>query len=108
MARWVKALGLGLVLWTAGIAVAAVLVSIGGGCGEVAASDFDVCELNRNSTVSGLVMIWFIVALPLGAVFLVFRARRGRCRICHDELGATERRVCSRCAARLIETAQPR
>jgi hypothetical protein len=108
MARWVKLLGWVLVLWTVGIALAAVLVGLDGGCGDVAASDLDVCELNRNSTVSGLAMIWFIVALPLGTVFLVFRARRGRCRICRDELGASDRRVCRRCAARLIETAQPR
>jgi hypothetical protein len=108
MARWVKVVGIGLALWTVGIAVAAVLVSAGGGCGDVAPSDFHVCELDRNSTVSGLVMLWFIVALPLGALFLLFRSRRGRCRICGDELGTADRRVCRRCATRLIERAEPR
>ena len=107
MARWVKALGWALVLWTIGIVAVALIFGAGGDCGEVAASDFDVCELNRNSTVSGLAMIWFIVALPAGAVFLVFRGRRRHCRICRDELGAGDRRVCRRCAVRLIETAQP-
>lgn len=108
MARWVKALGWAVVLWTVAIAAVAVIVSASGGCGDVAAPDFHVCELNRDSTVSGLAMIWFIVVLPLGAAFLVFRGRRARCRICGDELGAADRRVCRRCATRLIESAQPR
>ena len=108
MSRWVKALGWGMVLWTVAIAVVALVVGSGGDCGDAAAADFHVCELNRHSTVSGLAMIWFIFALPMGAAFLVFRGRRQKCRICRDELGAADRRVCRRCATRLIETAQPR
>ena len=107
MARWVKLLGWALVLWTAAIAIAAAVVAIGGDCGGVAESDFHVCELDRNSTVSGLAMLWFIVALPLGAVWLIFRGRRARCRICGDELGVADRRICRRCAKRLVETAEP-
>ena len=108
MARWVKALGWAVVLWTVAIAVIALIVGSGGGCGDAAAADFHVCELNRHSTVSGLAMIWFIVALPMGAAFLVFHGRRQKCRICRDELGVADRRLCRRCATRLIETAQPR
>ena len=107
MARWVKAIGWAAVLWTLGLAIAAVVVGLGD-CAGVAPDDFHVCELNRNSTVSGFAMLWFIGVLPLAVVWLLFRGRRARCRICRQELGATDRRVCRRCASRLIETAQPR
>ena len=108
MARWVKALGWAAILWTVAIAVAAALVGITGGCGDVAAADLHVCELNRDSTISGLVMVWFLGFLPLAVLWLLFRGRRQRCRICGQELGARDRRVCRRCATRLIETAQTR
>jgi hypothetical protein len=108
MPRWVKVLGWTVIAWTLAMAIAIAVVELTGGCGDVAAADFHVCELDRGSTTSGLVMIWFIVALPLAALWLLGRARRARCRICGDELGAADRRVCHRCAARLIETAEPR
>ena len=108
MPRWVKALGWTAVAWTAALAIAIAVVGLTAGCGDVAVADFHVCELNRGSTISGLVMIWFIVFLPLAVLWLLGRSRRARCRICGDELWANERRVCRRCAGRLIETAEPR
>jgi hypothetical protein len=108
MARVVRAVGWMIFLWTAGIAVAAIVVALTGDCSGVAEADFHVCELNRNSNVSSLVMVWFIGALPLGIVWLLLRGRRGRCRVCGQELGAADRRICRRCATRMVETAQPR
>jgi hypothetical protein len=108
MPRWVRVIGWSAVVWTLAIAAAAAVVALTGDCADVAADDFHVCELDRSSTVSGLVLLWFIVFLPLAVVWVLGRTRRARCRICGDELGATDRRVCRRCAARLIETAEPR
>ena len=108
MARLAKGIGWAAVLWTLGLAVAALVVGLGGDCSDVAAADFHVCELNRNSNVSSLAMIWFIGALPMAVLWLLLRGRHGRCRICGQELGAADRRICRRCASRLVETAQPR
>ena len=105
MPRWAKMVGWAMMIWTIAIAIAAAVVAIAGGCGDVAPSDFHICELNRGSTISGLVMLWFIVALPMTVVWVLARARRRRCRICGDELGHGERRVCHRCGVRLIESA---
>ena len=108
MPGWVKALGWTAIVWTAALGIAIALVGLTANCGDAAAADFHVCELDRGSTISGLVMIWFIVFLPLAVLWLLGRVRRARCRICGDELGAADRRVCHRCATRLIETADPR
>lgn len=108
MARWVKALGWAAILWTVALAVTALIVALTGDCSDVAAADFDVCELGRHSTISGLALVWFIGALPLAIAWLLFRGRRRRCRICDEELGAADRRLCRRCATRLIESAEPR
>jgi hypothetical protein len=104
MPRWAKALGWGTVAWTAAITVAAIAFSLTGGCEDVRPADVHVCELDRDSTVSGLAVVWFIGFLPAATVWLLARARRERCRVCGEELGAAERRVCRRCGARLIET----
>jgi hypothetical protein len=108
MARLVKLLGWGTVLWTIGLAIAAAVVGITADCADVATADFHVCELDRDSTISGLAFIWFLGVLPVAILWLLSRGRRRRCRICADELGATDRRVCRRCATRLVETAEPR
>jgi hypothetical protein len=105
MPRWARVVGWSLLAWSAAMAIAVAVLSLTGGCGDVAASDFHVCELDHDSTVSGLVMVWFIVALPLAVVWVLARARRRRCRICGDELGVADRRICRRCGVRLIETA---
>jgi hypothetical protein len=106
MPRWVKALGWAALLWTVALAGIAAVVGLSGECADVAASDFHFCELGRDSTISGIVLVWFIGVLPMAIVWLLARARRARCRICGDELGAADRRVCRRCATRLIETAE--
>lgn len=108
MPRWVKALGWAAIAWTAALAVAAGVAAITASCGDVAPSDLHVCELDRDSTISGIALVWFLGAFPLATLWLLGRARRARCRICGDELGAADRRVCRRCASRLIETAEPR
>jgi hypothetical protein len=108
MARWVKAIGWAAVLWTVALALAALIVAITGDCSDVATADFHVCELGRNSTISGLALVWFLGVLPLAIVWLLFRARGRRCRICGQELGARDRSICRRCTTRLIETAEPR
>ena len=105
MARWVKAIGWAAVLWTAALAVAIAIVGLGGDCAGVAPADLHVCELGRESTISGLVLVWFIGVLPPALVWLLAHGRRERCRICGDELGGSEHRLCRRCGARLIETA---
>jgi hypothetical protein len=105
MARWAKAVGWAAVAWTVAIAVAAAVVSLTGGCGDVRAADLHLCELDRDSKVSGLALLWFIGFLPAATVWLLARARRAQCRICGDDLDPAERRVCRRCGARMIETA---
>jgi hypothetical protein len=105
MARWAKAVGWAALVWTAAIAVAAGIVALTAGCGDAGPADVHVCELDRDSTVSGLAVAWFLGFMPAATIWLLARARRPRCRICGDELAAAEHRVCRRCGARLIETA---
>jgi hypothetical protein len=105
MRRWAKALGWAAVVWTVAVAVAIAIISLTGGCGDVDPADAYVCELDRDSTVSGLAVLWFIGFLPAAALWLLARARRERCRICGDELSPSEHRVCRRCGVRLIGTA---
>ncbi len=105
MPRWAKAVGWAAVVWTAAIAAAAAVVGLTAGCGDVGPADVHVCELDRDSTVSGLAVVWFIGFLPAGTIWLLARARRPRCRVCGEELASAEYRVCRRCGARLIETA---
>ena len=108
MPRWVKVLGWMAIAWSVTLAIAIAAVGLTAGCGDVAPTDFHVCELDRGSTISGLALIWFMGFLPLAVLWLLGRSRRARCRICGDELGAADRGVCRRCAARLIQTAEPR
>ena len=105
MARWGKAVGWAAIVWTLAIALAAAVVGLTGGCADVRPADVHVCELDRDSTLSGLAVVWFLGFLPAAAVWLLARARRERCRICGDELAPAEHRVCRRCGARLIEGA---
>jgi hypothetical protein len=105
VALWAKAVGWAAVVWTAGIAVAAAVVAITAGCAEVSSANVHVCELDRDSTVSGLVLVWFIGFLPLATLWVLARTRRPQCRICGEELASSEHRVCRRCGARLIESA---
>jgi hypothetical protein len=105
MTRWAKAVGWAALVWTAAIAVAVAVVSLTAGCADVSPADVHVCELDRDSTVSGLAVVWFIGFLPAATIWLLGRARRERCRVCGDELPPAEHRVCARCGARLIETA---
>lgn len=106
MPRLAKSVGWAAVAWTAAIAVAAAVVGLTGGCADVSPADVHVCELDRDSTVSGLALIWFIGFLPAATIWLLARARRQRCRICGGELAPAEDRVCRRCGTRLIETAR--
>jgi rRNA maturation endonuclease Nob1 len=105
MPRWAKVIGWAALVWSAGIAVAMAVVSLTGGCADVKPADVHLCELERDSTVSSLALVWFIGFLPAATVWLLARARRTRCRICGDELRRAEHRLCRRCGARLIETA---
>jgi hypothetical protein len=105
MARWSKAVGWAAIAWTAAIALAIAVVLLTGGCGDVSAPDRYVCELDRDSTVSGLTVVWFMGFLPAATIWLLARARRPRCRICGDELGGAQQGVCRRCGARLVGSA---
>lgn len=105
MARWSKAVGWAAIAWTAAIALAAIVVHLTGGCADVSPADRYVCELDRDSTVSGLALVWFIGFLPAATIWLLTHARRPRCRICGDEVGGPQQRVCRRCGARLVGSA---
>jgi hypothetical protein len=105
MARWAKAVGWAAVVWTVALAIAVGVISVTGSCSEVRPADVHVCELDRDSTISGLALVWFIGFLPAAAAWLLARTRRPRCRLCGEELAAPEGRLCRRCGARLIETA---
>lgn len=105
MARWAKAVGWAALVWSAAFAVAAAVAGLTGGCGDVSPADVHICELDRDSTVSGLALVWFIGFLPAATIWLLARAHRERCRICGEELAPAEQRVCRRCGARLVETA---
>ncbi len=97
--------GWAAVVWTIALAVAVAVVGLTDDCAEVAVSDLDICRLDRGSTISGIALVWFMGALPMAIVWVLARVRRPRCRICGDELGVGEARLCRRCGARLIETA---
>jgi len=105
MPRWVKVVGWAALVWTVALAGAIAYVAFSGDCAGVKPADLGVCRLGRDSTISGLAMVWFIGFLPAAVLWFLVRARRERCRICGDELGAREHRLCRRCATRLIETA---
>lgn len=105
MPRLAKAAGWTALLWTIGLLVAAIVVALTGGCSDVRPADLHVCELDRDSTISGLAVVWFIGFLPAAIVWLLARARQERCRVCGDQLGSAERRVCRGCAGRLIHSA---
>jgi lysylphosphatidylglycerol synthetase-like protein (DUF2156 family) len=105
MARWSKAVGWAAIAWTAAIVLAIAVVTLTRGCADVSPADTYLCELDRDSTVSGLTVVWFIGFLPAATIWLLARARRPRCRICGEELEIAEHRVCQRCGARLFELA---
>ncbi|MGI8461881.1 MAG: hypothetical protein ACR2OC_09655 [Solirubrobacterales bacterium] len=92
-------------LWTVALAVTVAIVAFTGGCGDVRPADFHVCELGRDSTISGLAMLWFIGVVPAAVFLLLARGRRERCRICGDELGSRERRICRACGTHLVDSA---
>jgi hypothetical protein len=98
-------IGWAALAWSAGLAIAMIVVGLTEGCGGVRPTDIDVCELDRDSTISGLALVWFIGFLPAAVAWLLARTRRARCRICGDELATGERRVCHRCAGRLVRSA---